>query len=255
MYLVYLGESGNTGNSVKDPTQPHHIHVGLLVHESQSISINGEFDALYRRHFGRPSGEGGTPKYLRPVEIYQGIGHFASWGIEKRHQLLQDCMSILIRRRTPVIISYIDKHKFAQAKIDNDSPSALWENPSEPVISRFLLALNMYLDEMSIRGLSPEQVMAAQGPVKDFALVVASNGSSVEPKLMSQFLKSEDGLDATALLESFCFVGPDHSVGTQLANMCAYFARRWLQNPSAPQPYFDALRNNEVVQVIYPVQF
>ena len=96
--------------------------------------------------------------------------------------------------------------------------------------------------------------MAAQWPIKDFALVVAAEGSSVEPKLMSQFLKSEDGSDATALLENFCFVGPDHSVGTQLANMCAYFTRRWLQNPSAPQPYFDTLRDNDVVQVIYPVQ-
>ena len=255
MYLVYLGESGNTGNSVNDPSQPHHIHAGLLIHESQSISVNGEFDALYRRHFGRPQGEAGTPRYLRPSEIYQGTGHFTSWGIQKRHQLLQDCMGILMRRKAPVIISYVDKQKFAQAKSDNDSPSAVWQNPSEPVISRFLLALNMFLDEMVMSGLSSEQVMAGQLPVQDFALVVAGEGSSVEPKLMSQFLKSEDGSDATALLESFCFVGAEQSVGTQLANMCAYFTRRWLQDPSAPQPYFDALRNNEVVQVIYPVQF
>jgi len=83
---------------------------------------------------------------------------------------------------------------------------------------------------------------------------VAGEGSSIEPKLMSQFLKSDDGIDATALLENFCFVGPDQSVGTQLANMCAYFTRRWLQNPDSPQPYFDTLRDNDVVQVIYPVQ-
>ena len=254
MFLVYLGESGNTGNSINDPAQPHHVHVGLLIHESQSISINGEFDALYRRHFGRPQGEAGTPKYLRPAEIYQGIGHFASWGVDKRHQLLQDCMDILIRRRAPVIISYVNKREFAQAKSDNDNPLAVWQNPSEPVISRFLLALNMYLDELAMSGLSSEQVMSSQLPVKDFALVVAGEGSSVDPGLMSQFLKSEDGSDATALLENFCFVGPDHSVCTQLANMCAYFTRRWLQNPNAPQSYFDALRNNEVVQVIYPVQ-
>jgi hypothetical protein len=48
---------------------------------------------------------------------------------------------------------------------------------------------------------------------------------------------------------------PGHSPCTQLANLCAYIARRWLQNPSAPQPYFDALRDGKVVQVIYPVQF
>ena len=65
MYLVYLGESGNTGNSINDPNQPHQVYVGLVVHESQHISMAGEFDALWRRHFGGPPGEPGTPPHLR----------------------------------------------------------------------------------------------------------------------------------------------------------------------------------------------
>ena len=48
MHLVYLGESGNTGLSVNDPHQQHLVHVGLLVHEQQCISMNGEFNALCR---------------------------------------------------------------------------------------------------------------------------------------------------------------------------------------------------------------
>ncbi len=42
-------------------------------------------------------------------------------------------------------------------------------------------------------------------------------------------------------------------MGNQLSNLCAYFVRRWLQNPDRPQPYFDGLRENKVIQVIYPV--
>ena len=72
MYLVYLGESGNTGVSVADSNQPHHVHVGLLIHESQSISINGEFNALCRRHFGRPLGEAGTPRNFAPATSSKG---------------------------------------------------------------------------------------------------------------------------------------------------------------------------------------
>ena len=45
MYLVYMGESGDTGNSFSDPNQRHHVHLGLLVHEGQCISMNGEFNA------------------------------------------------------------------------------------------------------------------------------------------------------------------------------------------------------------------
>ncbi len=64
MNLVYMGESGNTGNSVNDPNQFHHVHVGLIVHEDQCISMNGEFTALYQRHLGHAPGEEGTPREL-----------------------------------------------------------------------------------------------------------------------------------------------------------------------------------------------
>ena len=254
MYLAYLGESGNTGNSLKDANQPHHVHVGLLVHESQSISMNGEFDALYRRHFSRTPSDPGGPKGIRAGDVYQGIGVFASWPPAKRHELIQDCLDILLRRQTPVIVAYINKQDFAQARASGDSPNAVWQSPSEPVISRFLVALNLFMDELNIAGVDPQQLMTVEFQIKDFALVVAGDNRSVEPRFMAQFLRSDEGMDASALLENFCFVSLEDVVGTQLANMCAYFTRRWLQNPSSPQPYFDALRDGNVVQVIYPVQ-
>ena len=46
MYLIYMGESGDTGSNMSDPNQRHQVHLGLLVHESQFVSINGEFNAL-----------------------------------------------------------------------------------------------------------------------------------------------------------------------------------------------------------------
>ena len=254
MYLVYLAESGHTGNSSGDPNQPHHVHVGLLVHESQSISMNGEFNALYRRHFGGPPGEPGLPKELKPADIYQGRGAFRSWDRAKRNELIEDCLSIMIRRETPMIVSYMEKTDYAQARASGNDSNAMWQTPSEPIISRFLIALNLFMDELNMSGLDHQQVMGSELPIKDFALVVASDGRSVEPRFMTEFLTSEDGVDASALLENFCFVGPQNSVGTQLARMGAYFIRRWLQSPSLPQPYFDALRDNRVIQVIYPVQ-
>ena len=253
MFLVYLGESGNTGTSVNDPNQPHQVHTGLLVHESQSISINGEFNALFRRHFGGPPGEQGMPKEIHPAHVFQGLGHFKSWSPAKRGELIQDCLSILIRRETPVIVAHINKQEFAEARASSDNPNSMWEAPSEPAISRFLFALNMFIDELNMGHLNETQLMETEWPIADFAMVVAGAGQSVEPRFMAEFLKSEDGRDTTAVLENFCFVDAEYSVGTQLANMCAYFARRWLQNPSRPQPYFDAMREGRVIQVIYQV--
>ena len=253
MYLVYLGESGNTGVSIKDPYQPHHVHVGLLIHESQSVTINGEFNALFRRHFGHPPGEPGTPNEVRPADLFQGRGFFRSWPPAKRAELIQDCLSILIRRETPLIAAYVDKTRFAEARSAGDSPNIIWQTPSEPVISRFLLALNMFVDELNMSKMDSAQLMESEWPIADYALVVASESRSVEPRFMAEFLRSDDGQDSTAVLENLCFVEAKHSVGTQLANLCAYFARRWLQNPDRPHPYFDAIRDGRVVQVIYPV--
>ena len=254
MYLVYLGESGNTGNSINDPNQPHQVFAGLVVHESQHISMSGEFDALRRRHFGGSPGASAAPAQLRPAEIFQGRGIFASWSPSRRNELIQDCLNIMIRRETPVIMSYIDKREFAQARSAADPPNSGWQNPAEPIINRFLLATNMFVDELNMSLLNEQQLMEAQWPVENFALLVATQGQSVEPRFMSEYLQSDDGQDSTAVLSNFCFVGPDQSACTQLANMCAYFARRWLQNPSRPHTYFDALQANKVVQVIYPVR-
>ena len=255
MYLVYLGESGNTGNSVNDPNQSHHVHVGLVVHENQCISMNGEFNALCRRHFGSPLGEPGTPKQLRAAEIYQGTGFFASWRPDKRAELIQDCLNILLRRETPALVAYTDKREFAEAQARQDSPYSLWGGPAEIAISRFLFALNMFVDEMNMTEMSHEQLTQSVWPIKDYTLVVAGQGKSVQPDFMNQFLRSEVEIPSPAVLENFCYVGAEHSICTQLANMCAYFVRRWLQNPSANHSYFDALQQGRVIQVIYPVQF
>ena len=256
MYLVYLGESGNTGNSNNDPNQPHHVCAGLVVHESQQISMSGEFDALWRRHFGRPLGEPGDgPSHLRPAEIYQGHGMFKSWAPSRRSELIQDCLNIMIRRETPVILAYVDKTELAQARAAGDPQTAGWPSPAEPIIKRFLLATNMFVDELNMSLLNETQLMESQWPIADFALVVATEGQSVEARFMSEYLRSDDGQDSTAVLNDISFVAPDRSACTQLANMCAYFSRRWLQNPSHSQPYFDALQGNKVIQVIYPVRF
>ena len=254
MFLTYVGESGSTGSSAADPSQPHLVYTGLLVHESQSMSMNGEFSALCRRHFGAPLGEDGAPAEIRPVDVYQGLGYFASWPPQKRNELIQDCLGIMIRRETPVVTSYINKKEFAAARSAGDSPWAmLWDSHTEPVLSKFLFALGMFLDELNMSDLSGDQIMDGGVPIANFALIVAQTGTSVKPGFMTEFLRSDEGIDNTTLMQNICFVDPEHSVGTQLSNLCAYFIRRWLQNPDRPHPYFDGLRENKVIQVIYPV--
>ena len=254
MYLVYIGESGNTGDSLNDPNQQHQVYSGLILHENQYVAVNGEFNALCRRHFGSPLGVDDTPVKLRPADVYQGRGFFRSWAPEKRAELIQDCLNILIRREAPVIVSYVDKAQLSRARENGNPAVAEWGNPAEAIISKFLFALNMYMDEAAVADIPPDHIMEATGPIQDYALVVAESGKSVKSEYMARFLHSEVEIPTPIVLENFCYAA-EESVGAQLANICAYFARRWLQNPAGSHGYFDALRDGRVIQVVYPVQF
>lgn len=254
MYLVYMGQSGSTGTSADDPSQPHEVVAGLMLHETQIVSLNGEFDALCRRQFDGPLGESGAPSQVRPVDLFQGLRHYASWPPERRSEMIQECLDILIRRESPVLCAFLNKRELVEARASASSPAALlWANPIEPVMSRFLFALSMYLDEMNMATLDHDQIMSGAFPVTQFAMVVAQDGANIEPRFMSEFLHSEEGIDATGLHENFTFVNAANSPGMQLANLCAYFTRRWLQTPQSPNPFFEVLRDNKVIQVLYPV--
>ena len=154
-----------------------------------------------------------------------------------------------------MVVAYVDKQQFVKACVGEDSSYVSWGSPSAIAMGKFLFALNMLVDEVNMTAMDQELLEEAVWPIRDYAQVVAGQGLSVKPWFMNQFLSSEYEIPSPAILANFCYVGAKYSVCTQLANLCAYFVRRWLQNPSAPNSYFEALQEGRVIQVIYPVQF
>ncbi len=255
MYMVFLSESGLTGTSANDPNQPHHIHAGLLVQESQYISMCGEYDALVRRHFGSPPGSDGVPAGLNPRHIYQGTGPFRTWQPEQRGELIQDCLSILIRREVPLLVSYISKADYVDAATTEGNPLYGNADPSRLAFSRFLLALTMFLDENVMAQMNPDDIMQSVWDVRDYAMLMAGAESKSISAAMAEFLGEESDTVSPSMYDDLIVAPPETCVGTQLAGICAYIVRRWLQQPGAAHNYFNALRDGRVVQVIYPYQF
>ena len=254
MHLVYLGQSDRTGTSADDPSQSHEVVAGLMLHETQITSLNGEFDALCRRHFGGPLGEDGAPAMVQPLDLFEGLEHYSGWEPEQRSQMIQDCLDILIRRECPVLSAFLNARTFAEARNNASSPAALlWAEPIDPVMSRFLLALSMYLDEMNMATMDHDQIMSGAFPVSQFAMILAQQGTNIEQRMMTDFLRSDEGVDATGLHENICLVGAQDSPAMQLANLVAFFTLRWLQTPDNPNTFFETLRDNKVIQVLYPV--
>ena len=255
MYLVFLSESGLTGLSADDPNQPHHVHAGLLVQENQYISMTGEYDALMRRHFGGPPGTNGAPTYLRAADVYQGRRDFRSWRPEQRAELIQDCLSILVRRETPLLVSYINKEEYRQARSTEGNSLYGDTDPSRLAFSRLLLALTMFLDENVMSQMNPDDIMQSVWNVNDYAMLMAGSDTASIPLALAEFLSDENDSVNPNIYDDLLIAPAATSVGGQLASMCAYIIRRWLQQPGIPHGYFDALRDGRVIQVIYPYQF
>ena len=255
MYMVFLNESGKTGAGDNDPAQLHYLHTGLLVHENQYISMSGEYDALFRRHFGARPRSPGVPAELDTDAIYNGAGPFESWEPEQRAELLQDCFNILIRRETPLLVSYIDKAEFQNAAQSESNSLAGHDDPSKLAFGRFLLALTMFLDENVMSQMNPDDIMDSTWAVNDYAMLMASADSESVKRGLTEFLSDESDTVTPSMYDDILIAPPESSVGAQLVSMCAYFIQRWLQQPDIPHSYFDALRDGRVIQVIYPYQF
>ena len=254
MHLIYVGQTGLPSNGDPGSSQTNEVVAGLMLHETQITSINGEFDALCRRYFDSPMGNDDAPGMLQPDDLFQGLNQYSSWEPEKRSQLIQECLDILIRRETPVLSAFINKRELSDARTTSSSPAALlWNDPIGPVMSRFLFALSMYLDEMNMATLNHDQIMSGAFPVTQFAMVLAQEGTNIQQRMMTEFRLSDEGEDATGLHENICFVSAQDSPAMQLANLCAYFTNRWLETPDNPNPFFEVLRDNKVIQVLYPV--
>lgn len=255
MYMVFMNESGKNDSGVSDPEQPFHIHTGLLVHENQYISMSGEYEALFRRHFGARPRSPGVPDQLQTDAIYNGTGLFESWEPEQRAELLQDCFNILIRRETPILVSYIDKAEFESASQSESNSLFGHDDPSRLAFGRFLMALTMFLDENVMQEMDPDEIMQSTWSIRDYAMLMPNADSGSIRQGMAEFLSDESDTVTPSMYDDLLIAPPDNSVGGLLVSMCAYFVKRWVQEPNAPHSYFEGLRDGRVIQVIYPYQF
>ena len=255
MYLVFLSQSGLAGPGATDPNQPHLVHAGLLVPEAQYIAMAGEYDALIRRHFGSPSGSPQVPAPMRPADLYQGAGPFRAWSPQRRAELIQDCLGILIRRETPLLVSYIDRAQYQTAAASGNPRYGENSDPSQLAFSRLLLALAMFLDENVMSQMNPDDIMQSVWQVSDYAMLLAGAPSPSIARALSEFLSEESETVSPNIYDDLLIAPPATCVGARLAALCAYIVRRWLQQPNAAHSYFEALRDGRVLQVIYPYQF
>lgn len=250
-----MGESTNFGSSGLDENKQHQIHSGLILHESHWVSLNGELTAVYKRYFSTESDE--LLPSINASDLYEGKNEFSEWDSGKRTSLVQDLLDILIRKETPLIVASMNNGSYLNSKNNLNNPEALAKSLDAIIIERFLLALNMFMDELQMSVMDPSQIMESTWAINDYSLLVATYDGSIKPDFMANFMNNSLYIPNPSVLEDISYVSKARSPISQLADLCAYFTMRWLSEPEGDHSYIDyinGLQAGRVLQVIYPVQ-
>tara|TARA_B100000029_G_scaffold500951_1_gene573508 strand:+ start:35983 stop:36738 length:756 start_codon:yes stop_codon:yes gene_type:complete len=250
-----MGESTNYDVSEIENEKRHQIHAGLILHESTWVSLNGELTAIYKRHFGSDAEQ--TLPIITSDDLYEGQNNFAEWDSARRMALVQDLLDVLIRKEIPLIVASLNNGTLENAKNNLNNPEALTKPIDEIIIERFLLALNMYMDELQMSTMDPSQIMESSWTIDDYSMLVCKYGGSVKPEFMANFLNNSLNIPNPSVLEDISYVSRNNSPIGQLVDLCAYFVMRWLTEPEGDYSYIDyinGLQDGRVLQVIYPVQ-
>ena len=256
MYFVYTSESGDTGRSTSDPSQPHHVYAGLMVHEGQWEPIRKDFRAVCRHYLGNELGAADVPSRLSTRHLLQGNGAFSSWPRPRRSELIDDLLNVLILRETPLLVMYVDKAKFAAALASNDPNNTRWNQPWEPAFARLAYYLDLYMDELNLAAMPQEELMrGAPVSIGERATIISDRTTPGGAEVMQRLLSTEIDLPTGAVHESTYLARTEDSHCTQLADLCTYIFRRHLQRPDQPDRRYASLEDGHVIQVVHQVQF
>ena len=109
MHLIYIDESGNTGNNLEDSQQPIFVLGAIVVPETVWQVVEKELDASLSKHFPLPRPEDFE---VHAGDLRQGSRCFKGIPVEKRLALRDDWLAIAGRHKLQFIYRAIVKKRY-----------------------------------------------------------------------------------------------------------------------------------------------
>lgn len=210
MYLVYLDESGNTGNNLQETQQPVFVLCALLVPESKWLLIEMELQASIDRFFPSP----------RPLdfevhanEIINPRHYFRQFPVRHRLDFVEDWMRIAARHELKVIYRAIVKKRFARW-LQTTFGSGVLINPHVAAFALVAQVVNEYLK------------LVAGAPL---GILISDENKDVihDVEKAIRLLRGDpSSLRLSQIIEKGFFIESDKSLFLQLCDLCAFCARR-----------------------------
>lgn len=231
MHLIYLDESGNTGQNLKDPDQPVFVLGALVVPEEQWQPLESRFHGLIHQFFPTKSSE----IEIHAAEIRNGKGYFREVPLIKRLEFLAGSLSMVRDHELRIICRKIEKARFARW-VESAFPRGVSINPhvvAYPLVARVL-----------------DDYLQSQGADARGILISDENREIVgDVKKTTDLLRLTDSsLRLHRIIEQCFFVDSRTSVILQLCDICTFYSRKMAEfdmgRPVAhyDRPLIDAVR-------------
>jgi hypothetical protein len=213
VYLIYMDESGNTGNNLEDPQQPVFLLGALLVHEDQWRQLEARLLETLEACFPSPHPSGFE---VHGVDLRNGSHSLRGVPLAQRLRLRDEWMGLAAGLKLKFFYRHIIKVRFAdwQRREFGTGDDVARINPHVAAFAFLVQALNRHL--------------AAIGPDALGILIADENKeTSSDLGLAQKQLRMDRGdLRLSQVIERGFFIDSTTSLPLQLCDLCALYARK-----------------------------
>ena len=210
MHLIYLDESGNTGNNLADPQQPVFVLGALIVPEHRWQPVEAELDRALETHVPSPR----PPKFeMHAGDLRQGTGCFKGIPVKARVGLRDEWLRIAASHGLRFVYRAITKNRY-----ERWMKAAFGTN----------ISVNPHLAAFPLVAQVANSFLKAHSP-DALGIFISDNNREVVSDI-ERFLKllraTPGTLRLDRIIEKGFFIDSHKSLLLQLADLCTLHARK-----------------------------
>lgn len=210
MYLVYLDESGNTGNNLHEAQQPIFVLAALVVPEQKWLSLETDLQSAIENAFPSPRP---ADFEVHANEIINPRGYFRQFPIQQRLAFFQAWMALAKKHELRVIYRAIAKKRYARWLLEAFGPGVMI-NPHVAAFPLVAQVLNEHLRSL---------------PGSPLGILISDENKDVMrdvEKSLRLLRGDQGGLRLSQIIEKGFFIESHQSLPLQLCDLCAFCLRR-----------------------------
>lgn len=213
MHLVYLDESGNSGNNLNHAQQPIFVLAAMLVPEAEWLAIESELAAVVERFFpNRPD-----DFEIHANEIINPRGFFRAFPIQTRLDFYKALMDVAARHKLKVIHRAIAKKRYLHW-LEKTFGAGVVINPHLAAFPLVAHVVNDYLRQL---------------PGSPLGIFISDENRDVmqDVEKSQRVLRGTPGrLHLSQIIEKGFFIDSRKSLLLQLCDLCAHSLRQFEQD-------------------------